>query len=132
MRISDWSSDVCSSDLCRRTALCRTSGRRQPCSCNVSEASRSYRAFAHPVPIRKSAELRRCCSERPVGCKRQSCYRRRSGGRSEERRVGKECVSTCRSRWSPYHEKKNRLDELYDHTTNETKRTTGESKKAAT
>src|SRR3546814_13476130 len=27
--------------------------------------------------------------------------------RSEERRVGKECVSTCRSRWSPYHKKKN-------------------------
>src|SRR3546814_11873586 len=26
--------------------------------------------------------------------------------RSEERRVGKECVSTCRSRWSPYHQKK--------------------------
>src|SRR3546814_14699055 len=29
-------------------------------------------------------------------------------GRSEERRVGKECVSTCRSRWSPYHSKKNK------------------------
>src|SRR3546814_16787479 len=29
-----------------------------------------------------------------------------SSERSEERRVGKECVSTCRSRWSPYHEKK--------------------------
>src|SRR3546814_2197092 len=28
---------------------------------------------------------------------------RRLQGRSEERRVGKECVSTCRSRWSPYH-----------------------------
>src|SRR3546814_19482470 len=27
--------------------------------------------------------------------------------RSEERRVGQECVSTCRYRWSPYHEKKN-------------------------
>src|SRR3546814_4396014 len=27
----------------------------------------------------------------------------RRRGRSEERRVGKECVSTCRSRWSPYH-----------------------------
>src|SRR3546814_20856548 len=27
----------------------------------------------------------------------------RIGKRSEERRVGKECVSTCRSRWSPYH-----------------------------
>src|SRR3546814_17440524 len=26
-----------------------------------------------------------------------------TGNRSEERRVGKECVSTCRSRWSPYH-----------------------------
>src|SRR3546814_3723033 len=29
--------------------------------------------------------------------------------RSEERRVGKECVSTCRSRWSPYHYKKNSI-----------------------
>src|SRR3546814_14393004 len=28
--------------------------------------------------------------------------------RSEERRVGKECVSTCRTRWSPYHEHKNK------------------------
>src|SRR3546814_14348499 len=31
---------------------------------------------------------------------------KRSYLRSEERRVGKECVSTCRSRWSPYHSKK--------------------------
>src|SRR3546814_19461590 len=30
--------------------------------------------------------------------------------RSEERRVGKECVSTCRSRWSPYHEKNNKTN----------------------
>src|SRR3546814_18842220 len=30
--------------------------------------------------------------------------------RSEERRVGKECVSTCSSRWSPYHEKKNKIN----------------------
>src|SRR3546814_18556035 len=30
----------------------------------------------------------------------------RPGASSDERRVGKECVSTCRSRWSPYHEKK--------------------------
>src|SRR3546814_13644618 len=29
--------------------------------------------------------------------------------RSEERRVGKECVSTCRSRWSPYHSKKKNI-----------------------
>src|SRR3546814_17359033 len=47
----------------------------------------------------------------------QSCPNRRHEGgrqgtvgccRSEERRVGKECVSTCRSRWSPYHSKKNK------------------------
>src|SRR3546814_12354584 len=31
---------------------------------------------------------------------------RRAQTRSEERRVGTECVSTCRSRWSPYHSKK--------------------------
>src|SRR3546814_4081569 len=39
----------------------------------------------------------------PEGCRYSG---RRLGawtGRSEERRVGKECVSTCRSRWSPYH-----------------------------
>src|SRR3546814_15952111 len=33
--------------------------------------------------------------------------------RSEERRVGKECVITCRSRWSPYHYKKKRKDHKY-------------------
>src|SRR3546814_20606622 len=33
--------------------------------------------------------------------------------RSEERRVGKECVSTCRSRWSPYHSKKKRVTPLH-------------------
>src|SRR3546814_20038738 len=40
-------------------------------------------------------------------------------GRSEERRVGKECVSTCRSRWSPYHTKKTKLyTYYYNHTHN--------------
>src|SRR3546814_11120067 len=39
-------------------------------------------------------------------CHRPGRYHRRGGDRSEERRVGKECVSTCRSRWSPYHSKK--------------------------
>src|SRR3546814_11741228 len=36
----------------------------------------------------------------------ETYYHRLDHPRSEERRVGKECVSTCRSRWSPYHEKK--------------------------
>src|SRR3546814_12569351 len=40
-----------------------------------------------------------------------------AGKRSEERRVGKECVRTCRSRWSPYHSKKNnRSTTDYGHT----------------
>src|SRR3546814_8982492 len=69
MRISDWSSDVCSSDLWRR--------RR-----------RSFRAI-----VEDRADL-------PDDL--LALLQRRTG-RSEERRVGKECVSTCRSRWSPYH-----------------------------
>src|SRR3546814_2078325 len=42
--------------------------------------------------------VRRCA----LKARELPCKRRRSA-RSEERRVGKECVSTCRSRWSPYH-----------------------------
>src|SRR3546814_12695111 len=38
----------------------------------------------------------------PLPCLSRQAYRR-CEDRSEERRVGKECVSTCRSRWSPYH-----------------------------
>src|SRR3546814_15157506 len=37
---------------------------------------------------------------------------------SEERRVGKECVSTCRSRWSPYHEKKKNTEDFEPDTVN--------------
>src|SRR3546814_20558281 len=37
-------------------------------------------------------------------------YHERRRLRSEERRVGKECVSTCRYRWSQYHEKKKKRD----------------------
>src|SRR3546814_17687069 len=75
MRISDWSSDVCSSDLRHR-------GRRR------DRGGGEHRTQHSP-------------GHESTGC-----------GRSEERRVGKECVSTCRSRWSPYHYKKNK------HTTN--------------
>src|SRR3546814_17829169 len=42
--------------------------------------------------------------------------------RSEERRVGKACVSTCRSRWSPYHYKKKKIESLsYINIVNSTK-----------
>src|SRR3546814_13359019 len=52
---------------------------------------------------------RLCCFLDEVGANHLCAFRSetlsrcRSDARSEERRVGKECVSTCRSRWSPYH-----------------------------
>src|SRR3546814_18707650 len=77
MRISDWSSDVCSSDL----------------------------------PEERPAREGRRFDRRPGGLDRPSRphpepQRPPRGGRSEERRVGRECVSTCRSRWAQYHSKK--------------------------
>src|SRR3546814_6011098 len=60
----------------------------------------------HPGPhdlsrVGLAVELRRVVDRAFRGVSRRR--RSRAGGRSEERRVGKECVSTCRSRWSPYH-----------------------------
>src|SRR3546814_1334039 len=81
MRISDWSSDVCSSDLLADIPILldTPSGQSRPDPCHA------------PLPI---------CAFRPSTRRpTTSCTRLRS----EERRVGKECVSTCRSRWSPYH-----------------------------
>src|SRR3546814_9865832 len=75
LRISDWSSDVCSSDLRARV--------RQSEQGNRSAAPSAVR------PARPQAA--------PTGPPSSR------SGRSEERRVGKECVSTCRYRWSPYH-----------------------------
>src|SRR3546814_3833518 len=85
MRISDWSSDVCSSDL----------GVGPPMTADLTlSSSRRARGFATWAAIRQLGRsgiaeiVGRCCA---------------NARRSEERRVGKECVSTCRSRWSPYH-----------------------------
>src|SRR3546814_14105087 len=82
MRISDWSSDVCSSDLfelIRRPSVKRWKGTE-----DAGLPRSDYK-------VRTGDQQHGCCDD---------------GKRSEERRVGKECVSTCRSRWSPYHEKK--------------------------
>src|SRR3546814_2575839 len=75
MRISDWSSDVCSSDLLDRCF--------------------AFESFIENIV----SSLLRFLNDRG----RIGLHALRQAGRSEERRVGKECVSTCRSRWSPYH-----------------------------
>src|SRR3546814_11101883 len=97
MRISDWSSDVCSSDLLvasRRLAihgnLTIDAALRQ-----ILQSSAGNGSLDELVTSRQ-----RDTTEQQARCDARK--KQRSEHRSEERRVGKECVSTCRSRWSPY------------------------------
>src|SRR3546814_3635473 len=84
MRISDWSSDVCSSDLPGFAQLVLGGQDLLLNGLNRNRAGLESRCgFADGLCIDKVIFV--------------------AGDRSEERRVGKECVSTCRSRWSPYH-----------------------------
>src|SRR3546814_20334005 len=101
MRISDWSSDVCSSDL-PSTAVDDRS---------VPRGAKPQEGFTRDS---SALHVRHRSAERP----RQPGSRQRSllslgqplTLRSEERRVGKECVSKCSSRWSPYHEKNKHIN----------------------
>src|SRR3546814_10031506 len=88
MRISDWSSDVCSSDLSSRP-------RAPGCASRTGGGDSSEDSLVDPQP-RIARQAHDPLVE--IGIERV--------GRSDERRVGEECVSTCRSRGSPYHEKK--------------------------
>src|SRR3546814_10163913 len=90
MRISDWSSDVCSSDLLQRSIGDGDAGPK-----TLGGVALKRLAFAQ-IEIMDMIGL---ASHEPARLPRQIG----GDGRSEERRVGKECVSTCRSRWSPYH-----------------------------
>src|SRR3546814_20586506 len=91
MRISDWSSDVCSSDLGTLTGAFVTAF----CGCEKLDGG--------PVRIKKGCRgrLRPGGVEPSPATGRGGVEYRSTTGSSEERRVGKECVSTCRSRWSP-------------------------------
>src|SRR3546814_2090999 len=82
MRISGWSSDVCSSDLVAPTSRIDFTPAQTTVIALRDRVVRS-------ADSSKVEDASRCTPPRPP--------------RSEERRVGKECVSTCRSRWSPYH-----------------------------
>src|SRR3546814_11245579 len=107
MRISDWSSDVCSSDLLRNPDAREW---RQCLPRERRNIPRARRQSSHQVPNRcRPAPFRHATMSEK---KRERRGRRR---RSEERREGKECVSTCRSRLQRFHYKKhiNKKTEYY-------------------
>src|SRR3546814_10350948 len=92
MRISDWSSDVCSSDLPEHN--------RPPPKRRLRMSNHGCAGFWRLVvayrnlPIALAWRMVLVGGPASVECGLL---------RSEERRVGQECISTCRFRWSPYH-----------------------------
>src|SRR3546814_11094497 len=103
MRISDWSSDVCSSDLRafadRNTYLGDPAFVHNPIDELLSaDHAAKLRAAIKPARATPSSEIKGSLGA-PEG-NHTTHYR------SEKRRVGKECGSPVRSRWSPYHTKK--------------------------
>src|SRR3546814_14577081 len=60
-------------------------------------------------PIRIAAPPAVSAEDAATECRLTETRKHKNSARSEERRVGKECVSTCRSRWSPYHSKKQKV-----------------------
>src|SRR3546814_7971237 len=87
MRISDWSSDVCSSDLGTMPFL-----------------TNAWYVAALSSEVERGAMAKRVLPVRRRIFQADGQQLQFAGRlRSEERRVGKACVSTCRSRWSPYH-----------------------------
>src|SRR3546814_11230936 len=92
MRISDWSSDVCSSDLARHGTLRRS----------VARVWKTVDGTDARWPARH--RYRGPCTALEPG-KGRGLAGREYAVRSEERRVGKEGVRPCSSRWSPDHAK---------------------------
>src|SRR3546814_12832617 len=102
MRISDWSSDVCSSDLRRAYILLGKVAQAQELP---GKAIGLYgQALAlEPNDLAALEAQGGAMVQRGAVKRAEANLERIRTLRSEERRVGKECVSTCRSRWSPYH-----------------------------
>src|SRR3546814_13817618 len=107
MRISDWSSDVCSSDLMQNSLVPEFLGRPRPANQSaprrriVGTTATDSTLFTvvgqpyNPTPAGNGGFSR--------GWPFLPSSDSSSAVRSEERRVGKECVRTFRSRWWPYH-----------------------------
>src|SRR3546814_1234598 len=92
MRISDWSSDVCSSDLFGLVAFGRV-----PAMLNFTAGSANLLSACRAAEIATVYTSRRFVEQAKLEEVAAAL------ARPEERRVGKECVSTGRSRWSPNH-----------------------------
>src|SRR3546814_19655491 len=103
MRISDWSSDVCSSDLFNLDDIARSIAdklvARHP-HIFGNESTRTVPRDEHWEAIKAQERVDKGALSAIYGV-----------ARSEERRVGKECVNTCRSRWSPDHSQKKPISE---------------------
>src|SRR3546814_17239141 len=107
MRISDWSSDVCSSDLAIVVEQHRIA---EAALLEAYEVARHQRLQRRCGTATAHLELAHVADvEEPRGLTRPQVLGHDAFvldghrvARSEERRVGKECVSTCRYRWSPY------------------------------
>src|SRR3546814_12986740 len=97
MRISDWSSDVCSSDLYTYSG--------HPVCC--AAALKNIEIIEQEGILEHVRAVSPYFLERLAALEAYAIVGDARGlglvGRSEERRVGKECVSTCRCRWSPDH-----------------------------
>src|SRR3546814_3277710 len=101
MRISDWSSDVCSSDLAssRKELIEKLAAALKE---RQEEFALMETADAGALINKSRTDVALCVSQLKYFAKMAENYNGQLE-RSEERRVGKECVSTCRSRWSRYH-----------------------------
>src|SRR3546814_17927839 len=126
MRISDWSSDVCSADLGSLPASSCADKRLYPANVKAGRDLRwllghrdrplarrlehnqhHEKADLPPVPGRLHSSLIPSRSHHNLPLV-EYLFRSPDRRRTAERRVGKECVSTCRSRWRPYIKKKNK------------------------
>src|SRR3546814_20060704 len=98
MRISDWSSDVCSSDV---EAPSLPSEEKNGPSTSSGQTEHGKSVLASPAVRARARDLGVDLSQVQAEGDRVRHADLDAYLRSEERRVGKECVSTCRYRWSP-------------------------------
>src|SRR3546814_17026118 len=102
MRISDWSSDVCSSDL----IIALSPGSTSLCPIIIlilwNDRILGLAVVQDDITAGQCPALPHDCSDGP-NSRKTGRFLCGCEIRSEERRVGTECVSTCRSWWWPYH-----------------------------